>query len=202
MPMFPLGVVLLPGAVLPLFLFEPRYLQMYSDIVDGDRDFGVVLIERGSDSGGGDTRFGVGCVAHMVGSAAHEDGRVSIVTVGTGRIRVLDWQPADPYPLARVELVEDDPITDYGTDQIAQAQARLTRLMAHYSELGADVGFGLPDLDDDPRVATYQIAQVAGLQPLDLQKVLEAETSDDRALLVNEMIKDQVDLVELQMRVG
>ena len=46
--MFPLGVTLLPGMALPLRIFEPRYLQMYADIIDGDREFGVVLIERSS----------------------------------------------------------------------------------------------------------------------------------------------------------
>ena len=55
MPMFPLGTVLLPGGVLPLHVFEPRYRKMVTDCVESpDHEFGVVLIERGSEVGGGE----------------------------------------------------------------------------------------------------------------------------------------------------
>ena len=67
--MFPLGGVLLPGAVLPLHVFEPRYRQLVVDCLaddDGDPEFGVTLIERGSEVGGGDQRTDVGVVARMV----------------------------------------------------------------------------------------------------------------------------------------
>ena len=56
LPMFPLGTVLLPGAVLPLHVFEPRYRQLVQDCLAGEPEFGVVLIERGSEVGGGDQR--------------------------------------------------------------------------------------------------------------------------------------------------
>lgn len=55
MPMFPLGTVLLPGAILPLHVFEPRYQQLVRDCLDApEHEFGVVLIDRGSEVGGGD----------------------------------------------------------------------------------------------------------------------------------------------------
>ncbi|WP_415830929.1 LON peptidase substrate-binding domain-containing protein [Janibacter anophelis] len=57
LPMFPLGTVLLPGNPLPLQVFEPRYLAMLRDIAGGDGRFGVVLIERGFEVGGGDQRL-------------------------------------------------------------------------------------------------------------------------------------------------
>jgi len=59
-PMFPLGMVHFPGIVLPLRVFEPRYRQLTADCLAGDGEFGVVLIERGWEVGGGDTRFNVG----------------------------------------------------------------------------------------------------------------------------------------------
>ena len=62
MPMFPLGSVLLPGVVLPLHVFEPRYQQLVRDCLETDEhEFGVVLIDRGSEVGGGDSRTDVGC---------------------------------------------------------------------------------------------------------------------------------------------
>ena len=59
-PMFPLNLVLFPGQILPLHIFEDRYRLMVKEIIDKDREFGVVLIERGSEVGGGDTRKNIG----------------------------------------------------------------------------------------------------------------------------------------------
>ena len=67
--MFPLGTVLLPFAHLPLHIFEPRYRALVKDCLAGDGEFGVVLIERGHEVGGGDVRFGVGTVARIVQTA-------------------------------------------------------------------------------------------------------------------------------------
>ena len=55
MPMFPLGTVLFPHALLPLRVFEPRYREMTARVLREDGEFGVVLIERGSEVGGGDS---------------------------------------------------------------------------------------------------------------------------------------------------
>lgn len=200
--MFPLNLALLPGSVLPLELFEPRYLQLYEDIVDGDREFGVVLIERGAEAGGDDARFPTGSVARMVGSATHENGSVSIVTVGTRRVRVLEWRDDSVYPSARVAMLNDDPVTDIGQDFVEEGKAALVRLRALFSELGADVGLELPQLSEDPIAATYQMAQLAGLQSLDLQRVLEAPSSDLRAGLVKDMITSQAELVEMRLELG
>jgi Lon protease-like protein len=200
--MFPLGTPLLPGSVLPLYLFEPRYLALYEDIVGGDRLFGVVLIERGRDSGGDDTRFGHGCVAHMVGSATHENGTVSVVTVGTSRLRVVEWEQPRPYPSAVVEVLDDDEITASGLEALEEASGHLLKLKALFSELGADVGVDPPELSDEPGTAMYQMAQLAGLQALDLQRVLEIEATDERAKLVRDLIADQVELVQLQLEMG
>ena len=65
-PMFPLGIVLFPTQLLPLHVFEPRYRAMTRDLLAGDGRFGVVLIERGNEVGGGDTRSDFGCVAQLV----------------------------------------------------------------------------------------------------------------------------------------
>jgi len=103
MPMFPLGSVLFPGAVLPLQVFEPRYRSLVVDVSDSDGRFGVVLIDRGHAVGGGDTRCDIGTVAEIVRIGEAEDERILIVTVGRERIRVSKWLDDDPYPQADVE---------------------------------------------------------------------------------------------------
>ena len=64
--MFPLGTVLFPSGVLPLRVFEPRYRDMLEDLLSGNREFGVVLIERGSEVGGGEVRSGIGTMARIL----------------------------------------------------------------------------------------------------------------------------------------
>src|SRR5258706_16209226 len=105
--MFPLGTVLLPHALLPLRVFEPRYRLMTERALKADREFGVVLIERGSEVGGGDTRFGVGTVARIVRAQELPDGGYALATVGIRRVHVISWMPDDPYPQAEgVDLVD------------------------------------------------------------------------------------------------
>src|SRR3954469_2762133 len=102
MPMFPLGTVLFPHALLPLRVFEPRYRTMTARVLGADGEFGVVLIERGSEVGGGDTRFDVGTVARVVRAQELPDGGYALATVGLRRIRVAACLADDPYPQAQV----------------------------------------------------------------------------------------------------
>ncbi len=87
MPMFPLGSVLLPGGLLPLHVFEPRYRQMVIDCLqeDGTPEFGQTLITHGREAGGGDQRADIGTVAQMVQVDALDDGRYAVVAVGVRR---------------------------------------------------------------------------------------------------------------------
>ena len=111
MPMFPLGAVLLPGEVLPLHVFEPRYRALVQDCLaapDGPR-FGVVLIARGHEVGGGDPRHEVGAVAgSSVTSRLPTAVRACSARGGTDPCP--RWLPDDPYPRADVEPIDDEPI--------------------------------------------------------------------------------------------
>jgi Lon protease-like protein len=106
--MFPLGTVLVPGGLLPLHVFEPRYRRMVADCLAGDRRFGVVLIERGSEVGGGDVRTDVGTMARIVQAEEAPDGRWGLVALGVERIRVDAWLPDDPYPRAETSEWPDE----------------------------------------------------------------------------------------------
>ena len=103
LPMFPLGMVLFPSLFLPLHVFEPRYRVLARHCMDGNREFGVVLIERGSEVGGNDVRTSVGTVAQIVDATELDDGRWVLGTVGTRRVRVHEWLTDDPYPRADVD---------------------------------------------------------------------------------------------------
>jgi Lon protease-like protein len=80
--MFPLGTVLFPGGVVPLHVFEPRYRALTGYCLERDERLGIVLIERGSEVGGGDVRFRVGTRGVIARAQALPDGRWLVVVVG------------------------------------------------------------------------------------------------------------------------
>ena len=194
LPMFPLGTVLLPGGVLPLHVFEPRYRQLVIDCLaddTGDPEFGVTMIERGWEVGGGDTRTDVGVVARMVQVEALPDGRYAVVAVGTRRIRVLAWLPDDPYPLADVDDWPDDEPDANGL--AARVDAMRGRLGAVF-ELAVRTGDlrDVPELavSDDALLASYHLAGLAPIGPADRFRLLSTRSPAERLDLLTEVLDD------------
>jgi Lon protease-like protein len=198
LPMFPLGSVLFPGGLLPLHVFEPRYRALVERCLAADRELGVVLIERGSEVGGGDVRTHVGTRARIVDAAATDDGRFHLLCVGLQRIAVSRWLPDDPFP--RAETVA---LPDPGGEPPAGARDAMERLLRRALALSAELGDpaapATVDLDPDPAVAAWQAAIVAPMGPADAQRVLEAPSAADRVALLTEVLSDQVSLLALRV---
>ncbi len=194
MPMFPLGMVLLPGGILPLHVFEPRYREMIVDCLkeDGEPEFGQALITHGSDAGGGDERSMVGTVAQMVQIEALDDERYSLVTVGTRRIRINAWLPDDPYPMADVDhWPDDDPDPAGLAVAVAATHGRVRAALALAAQLG-DVHADLADseVSDDPLVATYHLAALAPIGPADRYRLLAASGPMARIDALDDVLDD------------
>jgi Lon protease-like protein len=196
--MFPLGSVLFPHAVLPLHVFEPRYRELTERCLAGDREFGVVLIERGHEVGGGDTRFDVGTVARIVQAGQLEDGRWVLVNVGTERLRVLEWLADDPYPLAHVARLDDS--TNSGSaDVVSDVGALLRRVLAMHVELG-DLTAPLDvQLDADPLLASYQAAALAPIGSLDAQHLLEIDDGGERLARLQTILTEECAVLERRL---
>ncbi|HEY5700279.1 MAG TPA: LON peptidase substrate-binding domain-containing protein [Acidimicrobiales bacterium] len=194
--MFPLGTVLFPTMLLPLHVFEPRYRALVDDCVAGDGEFGVTLIERGSEVGGGDVRTDVGTVARIVQVERFEDGRFAVAAVGTRRIRIERWLADDPYPRAEVVDWEDVGTTETALDE---ADALFRRALAIAAELGEAPAPLDVELADDPAMATFQIGALAPLGPLDRQALLATERPDDRVTLLVAQLTDVVELLRARL---
>ncbi|MGH8987863.1 MAG: LON peptidase substrate-binding domain-containing protein [Acidimicrobiales bacterium] len=106
LPMFPLSTVLFPSGRLQLHIFEARYRKMTADCLSGNGELGVVLITRGREVGGGDERVVVGTVGQIDGAMRLPDGRWLLSIGGLRRLRVVEWLPEEPYPLAMVEDID------------------------------------------------------------------------------------------------
>ncbi|MDO7881289.1 LON peptidase substrate-binding domain-containing protein [Salinibacterium soli] len=174
-PMFPLQSVLFPSVPLPLRVFEPRYLTMVGRLLDEDEpgfEFGVVLIERGSEAGGGDQRASVGTLARLVSVAAGAE-NLLIVGVGTRRFTVERWLDDDPYPQAELSLLPDLEWSESLAPLLAEAKAIVRRVVARVAEPDTDAGV---ELSDDPVAAAWQLAAIAPLGEYDKYTLLRSTT--------------------------
>lgn len=199
--MFPLGTVLFPHGVLPLHVFEPRYRLLTERCLAGDRTFGVVLIERGHEVGGGDSRFDIGTLAQIVQAGRFEDGRYALVTVGARRLRVREWLPDDPYPRADVELL-DDVAGSATREQIDEVARALRRVLALHAELGTPVRSTDVTLSDDPVQASFEAAARAPLQPLDALELLALDDAGERLARLIELLHESAAVLEFRLASG
>ncbi len=177
--MFPLGSVLFPYMPLSLRLFEERYIVMLSRVLqDEASEFGVVLIERGQEVGGGEKRFEVGTVARIVQLEAAE-GFIGLAAEGRARIAIDEWLDDDPYPRAIVRELPDLEWDDSLQPLRDRAEQLVRRTLAMASEF-LDASWS-PDveLSEDPVAHAWQLAAISPLGPLDQVALLGSDTMSE-----------------------
>jgi uncharacterized protein len=198
--MFPLGSVLFPSLLLPLHVFEERYRALMRDVLAGDHEFGVCLIERGSEVGGGDVRSGIGTVASVQEAAEMPYGRWAAVTVGTRRIRIEAWLDDDPYPRAEVADHPDPTPTSVELELLEPVTASVRRALDKVAELGESATSSTTDLSADPVLASYQLAAIAPLSIIDQQRLLSAPTVGLRLADLHELLPAAHEMLDLRLR--
>src|SRR5688500_17510220 len=129
-PLFPLGLVLLPGETVPLHIFEERYKLMIGECLEEDSEFGIVWL---SDDGLKE----VGCAAEITQVLERlEDGRLNILVRGTTPFR-LERRIGDlPYPAGDIEVLEDDASAD--DEMLAHARASYADLVEEVTDTRPD----------------------------------------------------------------
>jgi len=177
--MFPLGSVLFPGMPLPLRVFEPRYVAMLSSVLaETEHEFGVVLIERGSEVGGGDVRFGVGTVARIV-SVQQTVGSIVLIATGAARFEVVSWLQDDPFPRALVRELDALEFDESTPSELGAAEALVRATISRASEF---VELAWPaDIELSPELAQriWQVAAIAPLNSLDQYALLRSRTASE-----------------------
>ena len=199
-PMFPLGNVVLPGELLPLNVFEPRYRQLVLDCLAADvAEFGVVLIERGSEVGGGDVRTSIGTVARIVRVVPLGNGRFEIAAAGIRRVSVLEWLADNPYPRSDVEdWPESEPVDGAALrpalERLVERIEETRRLADELAKAGerrvAARATPPPKLSEEVGRAVYQLAARAPIGPADRYRLLAAPTIETRVELLGAALDD------------
>jgi len=152
LPLFPLDLVLFPGASLPLHIFEPRYREMISECLDQKKSFGVV---RAKEEGVAE----IGCTAEVITVARkYPDGRMDIVTEGRERFEVIRVNQERSFLQADVLYLQDEP--DRAS---AEEIVRAMELQAEIAGLANSPSAGPPD-PEGPQLAF----NLVGPLPLDL----------------------------------
>jgi Lon protease-like protein len=196
LPLFPLSSVLVPGLVLPLHVFEPRYrilVQALLELPEGaERRFGVVAIRAGREVGADGARalYAMGCTAELREVTPYPDGRFDLVTVGETRFRLLglDEGAGTPYHTGFVDFVEEKD----GEGDVAALTRRVTQRFADYRErLGVEV----TELPDQPQVVSYLVAAAVVLDLPERQGLLEQLTTADRLRAELELLRRECALV-------
>ena len=204
-PMFPLQSALLPGDTLPLRIFEPRYAALVRDCLsDVDPTFGVVLISRGWEVGGGDTRSDVGVLARIIDHVDFGSGQYEVLAIAGERIRVQQWLPDDPYPRAEVLPWPDEPGPPVGPEEIGVV---VDRILALYQRVAQARGMALqagvlavpPDVAADPARHLYALAERVPMGQADRYDVLAAPTLAARISALTDAIDTVVAMVEFQL---
>lgn len=201
--MFPLGTALLPGEPLPLRIFEPRYRQMLADCLGTAKEsgrFGVVLIARGSEVGGGDTRTEVGTFARIENLLRQPDGRASLTCTGTQRFRVREWLPDDPYPRAITEVLPDPVIGADDRSALTELSVAIRSLVDAVAAARNAPLDSLPTFDDDD-LAEHGVFGWAARLPIgaaDRQRLLECTTVAEQVTV----LADAVDGISDMIRFG
>lgn len=205
--MFPLGSVLLPGETLPLHIFEPRYRVLLRECLESnDPSFGVVLIARGHEAGGGDVRLDVATMAHIVAHKDIGDGRYLVECVGGERIRVDAWLEDDPYPRADVRTWPDESSESVAEAQLTTLRAKIVELYRLIGTLAAAEGSPPPAdpvFSELPAEAGEQLFGLAALIPMgqsDRQDVLEAPGAVARLRAVDDAVDSVSDIVRFRLQ--
>ncbi len=202
-PLFPLNTILVPGLVLPLHIFEPRYRLMVQELLEipdvEEREFGIVAVRDGYDmsTSGIDALHPVGTSTILREVNSHQDGRYDIVTTGSRRFRINTLDASTPLMHADVEWLPEPetPLTDEinlltrgALNDFSAYRAALSR------ELNGNVSM-FEELPTDPTIVSYLLTAAILLPTAERQELLGAHSSQDRLILIRELLKRETAMI-------
>lgn len=176
LPLFPLPeLVLFPGRRLPLHIFELRYRMLMNTILQGDRRFGILMVDPTSGE-----IAKVGCCAEVIHYQRMPDDRMKIMTLGQQRFRVLDYVRETPYRVGLVEWIEDEPVEE-SLEPLAAEVDRLLRDVVRLSAKLTSQDIDFPeDIPELPLELSYWVASTLYGVSLEQQSLLEMQNTLNR----------------------
>ena len=203
MPIFPLkNVVLFPGMMLPLHIFEMRYREMIGRCLEEKIPFGVTLIDEGQEVGASARPFLVGTAARIVRSERLEDGRMNITAVGTQRFRILELHHDRSYLTATVSQFS---VLNGATRRAAELSERVRPQVIEYVELlskASKTNLQLNRLPEDPLTLAFLVAISMQVNATEKQQLLEAPGVPEILSLESRLLSRESRLMEFMIDTG
>lgn len=200
LPLFPLGTVLLPGALMPLHIFEPRYRQLTTDLVTGavpGRTFGVVAVRPGwhTKDGVAEAVYDVGCSAELLDAQRRPEGQFNVVTRGMRRFRLLEIDPtAAPYLTATVDWLPD--VAEVPAVSVPNLATAARGAHHRYCSVAwHQEDWKSPGSDLDPAVLPHILAADCLLPLDDRQSLLEQRCPVRRLRMVRSMVAREAEIL-------
>ncbi|MBT4949375.1 MAG: LON peptidase substrate-binding domain-containing protein [Candidatus Nanopelagicales bacterium] len=202
--LFPLNTILVPGLVLPLHIFEPRYRLMVQELLEipdeDEREFGVVSIRDGHDitTLGIDALHPIGISAIMREVTPSEDGRYDIVTTGARRFTVKAVDTSSPLLSADVEWLPE-PVPVESAELSLLTKSTLSEFAAYRAALSGELNSNVSifeELPKDPVVVGYLLTAAILLPTDERQALLGAETAESRLELVRTLLRRETSLIQ------
>ena len=188
-PVFPLNSVLFPGGVLPLRIFETRYMDMVRDCMKSDTGFGVCLIRTGRETGKPAMPESVGCYASIADWDMRDLGVLHIRTTGGMRFRITSSH-ASPDGLLRAEVtwIDDDPSEPTGPEDEG-CVSLLRKVIRELVEKETPLPFAEPFQFDDCAWVSNRLCEILPIPNKARQKLMELEDAPTRMSLVRQFLE-------------
>lgn len=174
-PIFPLpNVVLFPGVILPLHIFEERYLNMVSDVLSHDQIIGMVLLRNGCQDHFGDNPpvYDIGCSGLVTHSECLPDGRYNIVLRGLEKFKIHSEDQSHGYRIARVERIVEEEAT-ISRNRLPTERHHLEQLLDRQLTMAGKESKVPRAMTDENLVNT--LAQYLDFDPVEKQALLQRE---------------------------
>jgi Lon protease-like protein len=203
LPLFPLPLVLFPGAPLPLHIFEPRYRKMLEDVRTNNSLFGLSYFDSSASELACPPVGNVGCVAEVTEVQILPDGRSNIFTVGLIRYRIEGYlERGDPYLVARVSFFEDEHEEAGALEQQARQVSDVFMRIARAIRTINDERANLPDITDtNPQKLSFLVAAAMETELEAKQALLELRSTSERLRWLSQMLNRAVKHYESRARI-
>jgi Lon protease-like protein len=202
-PLFPLNTILVPGLVLPLHIFEPRYRLMIQELLanpdEEAREFGIVAVRDGHDISltGIDALHPVGTSTILREANVHDDGRYDVVTTGSRRFRITSLDTGAPLLRAEVEWLPEPETVQ--TEQLTLLTQKTLQDFSAYrvalsGELNSNVSL-FEELPTDPTILSYLLTAAILLPTSERQDLLAAQDTQSRLVLIRMLLSRETGLI-------
>ena len=185
--LFPLHTVLFPGGLLPLRVFEQRYMEMVSACLRASEPFGVCLIREGREVGAPAVPHSVGCVARIAQWDMQQLGVLNIVARGERRFRIIERRVQnDGLARARIELLAEE-----GNEAVPEESQVGVRLLRAILDEGAGARVEEPFRFESASWVSARLAEILPLSPATKQDLLETDAGDRRLDALCDFLRKQ-----------